>query len=163
MPRSRTRSSLGIRSLKPRSSWGCSQLRTRLNTDNVQALAQTEGLLQNAIDRGRAIPVSLASYGRLLARLRELSPASGDLEKEADLFTRAARSNPYNVGYVSSAATAWFLLENPEKAREVVELGLEKSPTDRGLLGQAVAAAKGQGDTEATDAFQSRLDAIPAG
>jgi O-antigen ligase len=134
-----------------------------LNTDNVQALDQTKDLLQDAVDRGPRDPVSLASYGRLLARLRELSPASGDLEKEADLFTRAARSNPYNVGYVSSAATAWFLLQNPENARDVVDIGLDKSPSDRGLLTQAVAAAKAQGDIEAADGYQSRLDAIPAG
>ena len=45
-----------------------------LNTDNVQALAQTEGLLQNTIDRGPRDPVSLASYGRLLARLPRALP-----------------------------------------------------------------------------------------
>ena len=65
-----------------------------LNTENVQALDQTKGLLQNAIDRGPRDPVSLSSYGRLLARLRELSPASVDLEKEADLFTARGEGEP---------------------------------------------------------------------
>jgi hypothetical protein len=134
-----------------------------LNTDNVQALEQTKGLLQSAIDRAPRDPVPLSSYGRLLARLRELSPAAGEPELESELFLRASKANPYNIGYSSGAAQALYVLKDYDGARKVIDDALERSPSDKILLTWAVQIAKAQGDTAAADAYQARLDDIPAG
>ena len=72
-----------------------------LTADNVSGLAPVKAMLQSAIDRAPRDPVPLSAYGRLLARLREIAPTSGDPKLEAELFGRAARANPFNPGYVA--------------------------------------------------------------
>ncbi len=77
-----------------------------LTADNVTGLAPVRDMLQTAVDRAPRDPVPLSSYGRLLARLRDLSPANGDASLEAELFARAARANPFEPTYVAGLATA---------------------------------------------------------
>ena len=105
----------------------------------------------------------LSAYGNLLARLRELAPASGDPKLEAELFTRAARANPYHPSFAASEATALRAIGDLAGARAAVDNGLTRFPKDQSLLTEGVATAKAQNDTAAADAFQKRLDALKAG
>ena len=134
-----------------------------LTADNVSGLAPVKAMLQSAVDRAPRDPVPLSAYGNLLARLRELAPASGDPKLEADLFTRAARANPYHPSFVASQATALRATGDLAGARAAVDNGLTRFPKDPGLLTEGVATAKAQNDTAAADAFQKRLDALKAG
>ena len=134
-----------------------------LTADNVSGLAPVKAMLQSAVDRAPRDPVPLSAYASLLARLRELAPASGDPKLEAELFTRAARANPFNPRYVAEEATALRANGDLTGARAVVDNGLTRYPEDRGLLTEGVATAKAQDDTVAADEFQKRLDALDGG
>ena len=129
-----------------------------LKADDVDL--SVKSLLQTAVDRAPRDPVALSSYGRLLARLRELAPAGADPALEAELFARAARANPYDPSYLASEATALRAQGDLGAAREAVDNGLTRFPSNQALLTEAVATAKAQDDTAAADAFQARLDAI---
>ena len=134
-----------------------------LTADNVSGLAPVKAMLQSAIDRAPRDPVPLSAYGRLLARLREIAPASVDPKLEAELFGRAARANPFNPGYVAAWATALRANGDLTGARAAVDNGLTRFPKDASLLTEAVATAKVQNDTAAVDQFQKRLDALSGG
>ena len=103
-----------------------------LTADNVTGLTPVKAMLQTAVDRGPRDPVPLSSYARLLARLRELAPASGDPALEAALFTRAARANPYEPSYVAGEATAKRAAGDLVGARAAVDNGLTRFPKDNG-------------------------------
>ena len=134
-----------------------------LTADNVAGLAPVRAMLQTAVDRGPRDPVLLSSYARLLARLRELAPGSGDPALEVDLFTRAARANPYEPSFIAGEATAKRAAGDLAGARAAVDNGLTRFPKDKTLLTEAVATAKAQNDTSGADAFQARLDALSGG
>ncbi len=59
-------------------------------------------------------------------------PTSGDPTLEAELFTRAARANPYEPSYVAGEATAKRATGDLAGARAAVDNGLTRFPTDRG-------------------------------
>ena len=65
-----------------------------LTADNVSGLAPVKAMLQSAVDRAPRDPVPLSAYGNLLARLRELAPASGDPKLEAELFAPGRPGEP---------------------------------------------------------------------
>ncbi len=134
-----------------------------LTADNVSGLAPVKAMLQSAVDRAPRDPVPLAAYGNLLARLRDISATSGDPKLEAELFTRAARANPYHPSFVASEATALRATGDLAGARAAVDNGLTRFPKDQSLLTEGVATAKAQNDTAAADEFQKRLDALKAG
>jgi putative inorganic carbon (hco3(-)) transporter len=134
-----------------------------LTPENVTGLAPVRTMLQTAVDRGPRDPVPLSSYARLLARLRELAPGSGDPKVEAALFARAARANPFEPSFVAGEATAKRAAGDLAGARAAVDNGLTRFPEDKTLLTEAVATAKAQNDTAAADGFQARLDALSAG
>ncbi len=131
--------------------------------DNVTGLTPVRTMLQTAVDRGPRDPVPLSSYARLLARLRELAPGSGDPKVEAALFARAARANPFEPSFVAGEASAKRVAGDLAGARAAVDNGLTRFPDDKTLLTEAVATAKAQNDTAAADAFQTRLDAASGG
>jgi hypothetical protein len=99
----------------------------------------------------------------LLAQVRELAPALGDADLEAELFGRASRANPFNAIYVRGETAALRAAEDLDAAREVVEAGLERFPADPVLLTEAVAIADAQGDEAAKAQLQERLDAVSEG
>jgi len=134
-----------------------------LTAENLSGLAPVEAMLQTAVDRAPRDPVPLSAYARLLARLREIAPTSGDPKLEAELFGRAARANPFNSGYVAEWATALRANGDLAAARTAVDNGLTRFPNDASLLTEAVATAKAQNDAAAVDQFQKRLDALSGG
>jgi hypothetical protein len=134
-----------------------------LTADNIAGLTPVKEMLQTAVDRAPRDPVPLASYARLLARVRELAPTAGDPALEAELFGRAARANPYEPSYVAGVATAERAAGDLAGARGAVDNGLTRFPADEALLTEAVATAKAQDDTVAASAFQARLDAVAGG
>jgi hypothetical protein len=132
----------------------------QLSAENLTGLAPVKSLLQTAVDRAPRDPVPLSSYARLLARLRELAPTGAEPALEAELFGRAARANPYEPTFVASEATARRANGDLAGAREAVDNGLTRFPSNQDLLTEAVATAKAQDDTAAADDFQARLDAV---
>ena len=70
---------------------------------------------------------------------------------------------PSNPSYVAGEAAAKRGDGDLAGARVAVDNGLTRFPEDKTLLTEAVATAKAQNDTAAADAFQARLDALPAG
>ena len=134
-----------------------------VTTENAAGLQPIRDLLQNAVDRAPRDPVPLATYGTLLAQVRELAPALGDADLEAEMFGRASRANPFNATYVRGEVAALRAAGDPDAAREVVEAGLERFAADPALLSEAVAIADAQGDDAAKAQFQERLDAVSEG
>jgi tetratricopeptide (TPR) repeat protein len=131
-----------------------------VTSENAAGLQPIRALLQNPVARAPRDPVPLSTYGRLLARVRELAPALGDPDLEAELFGRASRANPFNASYASGEAAALLAAGDAEAAREVVDAGLERYPADPSLLTHAVAVADAQGDDQAKAQFQARLDEV---
>ncbi len=134
-----------------------------VTTENAAGLQPIRDLLQNAVDRAPRDPVPLSTYGILLAEVRELAPALGDADLEAEMFGRASRANPFNATYVRGEVAALRAAGDLDAAREVVEAGLERFAADPALLSEAVAIADAQGDDAAKAQFQERLDAVSEG